>query len=141
MRLLPDSPPKLAVWLVVLILITDTAGLPLQFIALVAIVFAGLCGWLIFRRRRTHPKSGPFLGTTTPLYTYGLLCFGAASVLALLGLVSTGFDIISRLVEWNWEGFGLSSLEPLAPALVLASVSILLISLHTVLHLNDGEEP
>jgi len=139
MKLLPDSPLKLAVGLVVVILLADAIGLSQQGVAVVAIVFTGFCGWLIVRKRRIEPVSESFLGTSTPLYTYGLLGFGSASVLALLGLMNTGFEIVSRLLEWNWEGFGLSSLEPLVPAVVVGVCSVGLLALH-VLRDRDGAE-
>lgn len=139
MKLLPDSPRKLAVGLVVVILLADTIGLSQQVVAVFAIVFTGFCGWLIVRKRRIEPVSESFLGTSTPLYTYGLLGFGSASVLAVLGLMNTGFDVVSRLLEWNWEGFGLSSLEPLVPALVVGVCSVGLLALH-VLRDRDGAE-
>ena len=74
------------------------------------------------------------------MYTYGLLGASAASIIAMLGLILTGFDVAFRLIEWNWEGFGLSSLKPLVPAIVLGILSIVLIMLHEVIHLNDGED-
>ena len=145
---LPDSPIKLAIWLVVVILLTDAAGLSMQIAAIVAIVFSGFCGWLIVRKRRGQPTSNlsdepvskPFSWPKTPLYTYGLLGASAASIFAVLGLILTGFDVAFRLIEWNWEGFGLSSLTPLVPAVVVGVVSILLVMLHEALHLNDGED-
>ena len=139
MKFLPNSPLKLAVWLVVVILLADNAGLTQQVTAIVAIVFAGLWGWIIVRARKDEPASGTFLRTGTPLYTYGLLGFGAASVLALLGLLSTGLDIVSRLIEWNWEGFGLISLEPLVPAAVVAAVSLAMVMTHVLRTLHDDD--
>ena len=134
--MIPDSPLRLALWLVVVILIADGAGLSQEITAAAAIVFAVLSGWLIIRRRKSEEANGSgsrsFLGTSTPLYTYGLLGFGSASVLALLGLMNTGFDVVSRLLEWNWEGFGLSSLEPLIPAAVVAAVSLVMILMHVL---------
>ena len=147
-RLLPDSPLKLAIWLVVVILLTDAAGQPIQITAIVAIVFSVFCGWLIVRKgagdpafnRSDVPASRPFPWTKTPLYTSGLLGVSAASVLACLGLIVIGFDVAFRLIEWNWVGFGLSSFMPLVPAVVVGVVSVLLVMLHAVLHLNDGED-
>lgn len=141
--MIPDSPLRLALWLVVVILIADGAGLSQEITAAAAIVFAVLSGWLIIRRRKSEEANGSgsrsFLGTSTPLYTYGLLGFGSASVLALLGLMNTGFELVSRLLEWNWEEFGLSSLEPLVPALVVGVCSVGLLALH-VLRDRDGAE-
>jgi len=132
MSFLPDSLLRLAIWLVIVILLADAIGFSQQGVAVVAIVFTGFCGWLIVRKRRIEPISESFLGTSTPLYTYGLLGFGSASVLALLGLMNTGFEIVSRLLELNWEGFGLSSLEPLVPAAVVAAVSLAMIVMHVL---------
>ena len=148
MRLLPDSPLKLAIWLVVVILLTDAAGQPIQITAIVAIVFSGFCGWLIVRKGAGEPASNrsdesasrPFSWGKTPLYTCGLLGASAASVLGCLGLLVIGFDVVFRSIKWNWEGFGLSSLTPLVPAFVVGIVSILLVMLHEVLHLNDDED-
>ena len=123
MKFLPNSPLKLAVWLVVVILLADNAGLNQQVTAIIAIVFTGLCGWIIVQKRKAEPASGSSLRTNTPLYSYGLLGSGVASVLALLGLFITGSDLVSRLVTWNWVGFGLSSLGPLIPAALVAAVS------------------
>jgi len=143
MRLVPDSPLRLALWLVVVILIADGAGLSQEITAAAAIGFTVFSGGLIIRRRKSEgANSGgyrSFLGTSTPLYTYGLLGFGSASVLALLGLMNTGFDVVSRLLEWNWEGFGLGSLEPLIPAAVLAAVSLVMILMH-VLTTSEDEQ-
>ena len=143
MRLVPDSPLRLALWLVVVILIADGAGLSQEITAAAAIVFTVFSGGLIIRRRKSEGAnssgSRSFLGTSTPLYTYGLLGFGSASVLALLGLMNTGFDVVSRLLEWNWEGFGLSSLEPLIPAAVLAAISLVMILMH-VLTTSEDEQ-
>ena len=75
------------------------------------------------------------------LLSYGMLGVGVASVLAILGLIKMGFDVVTRLSEWNWEGLGLSFFEPLVPALVLGFASALSVMLHTALHLNDEEEP
>jgi len=132
MSFFPNSLLRLAIWLVIVILLADAIGLSQQGVAVVAIVFTGFCGWLIVRKRRIEPISESFLGTSTPLYTYGLLGFGSASVLALLGLMNTGFEIVSRLLELNWEGFGLSSLEPLAPAAVVAAISLAMIVTHVL---------
>lgn len=143
MRLVPDSPLRLALWLVVVILIADGAGLSQEITAAAAIVFTVFSGWLIIRRRKSEGAnssgSRSFLGTSTPLYTYGLLGFGSASVLALLGLMNTGFDVVSRLLEWNWEGFGLSSLEPLVPAAVVAAVSLAMILMHVLTTAEDEQ--
>ena len=142
MRLVPDSPLRLALWLVVVILIADGAGLSQEITAAAAIVFTVFSGWLIIRRRKSEGAnssgSRSFLGTSTPLYTYGLLGFGSASVLALLGLMNTGFDVVSRLLEWNWEGFGLSSLEPLVPAALVAAVSLAMILIHVLTTPNEN---
>ena len=136
MRLFPDSPLRLALWLVVVILVADSAGFPQGLTATVAIVFTVFSGWLIIRKRKSEGAntsgSRSFLGTSTPLYTYGLLGFGSASVLAVLGLMNTGFDVVSRLLEWNWEGFGLTSLEPLVPAALVAAVSVAMILTHVL---------
>ena len=136
MSIRPDSPFRLALWLVLVILIADSAGLPQEIAALIAILFTVLCGWLIVRKRKSEGAntsgSRSFLGTSTPLYTYGLLGFGSASVLAVLGLMNTGFDVVSRLLEWNWEGFGLTSLQPLVPAALVAAVSVAMILTHVL---------
>ena len=143
--MIPDSLLRLAIWLVVVILAADTAGLPQEITAVIAVVFTVFSGWLIVRKRKSEDESASgdrsFLGTNTPLYTYGLLGFGLASVLAIVGLMTTGVNLVTRLAEWNWEGFGLSSLEPLVPAVSVALVSGFLLILHTALHLKDEEEP
>ena len=140
MRLLPDSMLRLAIWLVVVILVADTAGLPQEITAVIAVVFTVFSGWLIVRKRKSEDESASgdrsFLGTNTPLYTYGLLGFGLASVLVIVGLMTTGVNLVTRLAEWNWEGFGLSSLEPLVPAAVVAAVSLAMIVMH-VLTISD----
>ena len=138
MSFFPNSLLRLAIWLVIVILLADAIGLSQQGVAVVAIVFTGFCGWLIVRKRRIEPISESFLGTSTPLYTYGLLGFGSASVLALLGLMNTGFDVVSRLLDWNWEGFGLSSLEPLVPAALVAAVSLAMVLMHVLRTPHDN---
>ena len=136
MRLVPDSLLRLAIWLVVVILAADTAGLPQEITAVIAVVFTVFSGWLIVRKRKSEDESATgvrsFLGTNTPLYTYGLLGFGLASVLAIVGLMTTGVNLVTRLVEWNWQGFGLSSLGPLVPAAVVAAVSLAMIVMHVL---------
>ena len=136
MRLVPDSLLRLAIWLVVVILVADTAGLPQEITAVIAVVFTVFSGWLIVRKRKSEDESATgvrsFLGTNTPLYTYGLLGFGLASVLAIVGLMTTGVNLVTRLVEWNWQGFGLSSLGPLVPAAVVAAVSLAMIVMHVL---------
>ena len=145
MKLLPNSPIKLAIWLILVIALAGALDLPQEAVPIVAVFFAGVCGWLIVRKRRSETTSNSwvrsFFGTNTPLYSYGMLGAGLASVLAILGLIKIGFDVVARLPEWNWEGFGLSFFEPLAPALVLGFASALSVMLHTALHSNDEEEP
>ena len=145
MKLLPDSPIKLAIWLILGFALAGALDLPPEAVPVIAVTFSGVGGWLIVRKRRSEPASVSWVkslfGTNTPLYTYGMLGFGLTSVLAILGLIKMGFGVVSRLLEWNWEGFALSSLEPLVPALVLGFASVLSVMLHEALHLNDEEEP
>ena len=143
LSMIPDSPLRLAIWLVVLILVADTAGLPQEITAVIAVIFTVCCGWLIVRKRKSEDESASgdrsFLGTNTPLYTYGLLGFGLASVLAIVGLMTTGVNLVTRLVEWDWEGFGLSSLGPLIPAALVAAVSLAMIMTHVLRTLHDED--
>jgi hypothetical protein len=145
MSLLPSSLLRLAIGLVIIILLADAAGLPLKAVAVIAIFFTVFSVWLIVHKRRgaqgDPAKSSIFGATKAPLYTYGLLGFALASVLAMVGLMTTGANILTRLIEWNWEGFGLTSLEPLLPSGLVAGLSILSMILHLALRLKDQEEP
>ena len=54
MSMRPDSPFRLAVWLVLVKLIADSAGLPQEITAPIAIVFTVFSGWLIIRKRKSE---------------------------------------------------------------------------------------
>ena len=142
MSLLPDSPIRLIVWLVATALIADALSAPQEAIAGMALLLAVIGGWLMVRRRRAESSQNEILGgTNTPLYTYGLLGFGLASALGILGLLSVGFDVVERVIAWEWDGFDFTSLYPLLPAAILAAVSVCSVMLHVILHLNDEDDP
>jgi|DEB0MinimDraft_4_1074332.scaffolds.fasta_scaffold406940_1 hypothetical protein len=62
MKLPPDSPLKLAIWLVLVIFLADAIGLARQAIAIIAIVFTGFCDWLIARKHRLTQSQDLSLG-------------------------------------------------------------------------------
>ena len=62
MKLPPDSPLKLAIWLVLVIFLADAIGLARQAIAIIAIVFTAFCDWLIARKHRLTQSQDLSLG-------------------------------------------------------------------------------
>lgn len=141
MNMRPDSPIRLALWLVIIILSADGMGTPIEAIAGIAVLLVLVGGWLIIRRRKIESsKTEPLLRTNTPLYTYGLLGFGLASALGILGLASIGFDVLERVITWDWDEFAFRSLYPLVPALILATISICSLILHVIINSDQGDE-
>ena len=61
-KLLPDSPLKLTIWLVLAIFLADAIGLAQQAIAIVAVVFTGFYDWLIARKHRLTQSQDLSLG-------------------------------------------------------------------------------
>ena len=136
----PNTPIRLAVWLVIIILSADALGAPIEAIAGIAVLLVSVGGWLIIRRRKIESsKTEPLLRTNTPLYTYGLLGFGLASVLGILGLASIGFDVLERVITWDWDEFAFRSLYPLVPALILATASVCSMILHVIINSDDED--